>query len=106
MFGLRPTITSQHHGKDQSLAGDIKIPSNISTNHFPSSNTEHAFSTVKSEKQSSIDGIEAKKTPEVSTQNKIPMNLNTTAKKVTSFQSIPNSANVNKIPQSNGNKKN
>ena len=42
MFVLRPTITSQHHGKDLSLAGDIKIPSNLSTNHFPSSNTQHA----------------------------------------------------------------
>merc|ERR1712038_2091208 len=65
MFGLRPTTTNQHHGKDLSLAGGIKSPSNISTNNFPSSNTQQ--SSLSSGKQSSIDGIGAQKSPEPST---------------------------------------
>ena len=103
MFGLRPTTTNQHHGKDLSLAGGIKSPSNISTNHFPSSNTQH--SSLNSGKQSSIGATGAQNSPEASTQNRNPINLTTTTKKVTSFQSVPKSANVNKSPQSNVNKK-
>ena len=103
MFGLRPTTTNQHHGKDLSLAGGIKSPSNISTNHFPSSNTQH--SSLNSGKQSSSGGNGAQKSPEASSQKKNPINLTTTTKKITSFQSAPKSANVNKSPQSIGNKK-
>ena len=63
------------------------------------------ISSVKSVKQSSIGGIGAQKSPEVTIQNKIPMNLTTTEQNLTSFQSVPNSSNVNKSLQSNENKK-